>query len=222
MTLTHEQEKYIEFWFIDGNAATYPAITKYENELAGYEKYKDGDIEQKYKNDGKIDGWLTEKIYEANTQENRKRLAKDITPEFRKQAQEIRNRFNRDDIKKGFGGEFQKFYKWFMRQLAIQNGKCFYCETSKSDLEKLFRSKGEPKAVQESKILYSTKPAFSSSFHIDRKEPKGKYGDNDNCVLACTFCNNAKSDMVKDAKIFKDNFGETIHEFYQKLLKKLD
>ena len=100
MTLTHEQEKYIEFWFIDGNAATYPAITKYENKLAGYEKYKDSDIEQKYKNDGKIDGWLTEKIYEANTQENRKRLAKDITPEFRKQAQEIRNRFNRDDIKK--------------------------------------------------------------------------------------------------------------------------
>ena len=132
---------------------------------------------------------------------------------------EIKDRFGRSKIRDDFK-RFSLFYKWFIEQLASQDGKCYYCETSKSDLEKLFRSKGEPEALQKSKILYSTKPAFSSSFHIDRKAPKGDYGDNGNCVLACTFCNNAKSDMVKDAEIFKKNFGKTIHKFYKKLIDK--
>ena len=218
--LTTEQKNYIKFWFLYGNAVEYKDITKYENEQVGYEKYKNDDIKQIYEKVGKKDGWLTEKIYVKNTQENREQFNKDVSLEFKKQAQEIKDRFSRDEIKKGFGYDFQKFYIWFIEQLASQDGKCYYCETNKSDLEKLFRSKGEPKEIQESKDLYSTKPAFSSSFHIDRKEPKGKYGDNDNCVLACTFCNNAKSDMVKDAEIFKKNFGKTIHKFYKKLIDK--
>ena len=212
--MTQEQKDYIKYKFLYGNAVGYKDIAKYENKD---EKY----IKAKYVKSGCLEGWLTEKIYGKNTQENREQFSKDVSLEFRKQAQEIKSRFSRDEIKKGFGNEFQKFYKWFIEQLASQDGKCYYCKTNKSDLEKLFRSKGKPEALQKSKILYSTKPAFSSSFHIDKKEPKGEYGDNDNCVLACTFCNNAKSDMVKDAQVFKDNFGETIHEFYKKLLKKL-
>ena len=133
---------------------------------------------------------------------------------------EIKDRFGRQEIRESFK-DFSLFYKWFIKQLASQDGKCYYCKTSKGNLERLFRSKGESKEVQESKVLYSTKPAFSSSFHIDRKAPKGDYGDN-NCVLACTFCNNAKSDMVKDAEVFKNSFGKTIHEFYKKLLEKIN
>ena len=212
--MTQEQKDYIKYKFLYGNAVEYKDIAKYENK-------DENAIKAKYKNNGGSEGWLAEKIYGENTQENRERLSKDVSLEFRKQAQEIKGRFSRDEIKKGFGYDFQKFYKWFIEQLASQDGKCYYCKTSKSDLEKLFRSKGEPEALQKNKILYSTKPAFSSSFHIDRKAPKGDYGDNDNCVLACTFCNNAKSDMVKDAEVFKDSFGDTIHEFYQKLLKKI-
>ncbi len=211
--LTPEQ-KYIKYKFLYGNAVEYKDIAKYENECENV-------IKAKYKNNGNLDGWLAEKIYGENTKENRERLNKDISPEFRKQVQEIKNRFGRDEIKKGFGSDFKKFYKWFVEQLDSQDGKCYYCETSKDDLEKLFRSKGESKEVQENKVLYSTKPAFSSSFHIDRKAPKGDYGDNKNCVLACTFCNNAKSDMVKDAEVFKNSFGKAIREFYKKLLEKI-
>lgn len=87
-------------------------------------------------------------------------------------------------------------------------------------LEDLFRSKNESKRVQKGKPLYSEKPSFSSSFHIDRKVPNGGYGDNGNCVLACAFCNNAKSDMVKDADEFKSAFGIAIFSFYTALLDK--
>lgn len=134
-------------------------------------------------------------------------------------VREIKDKFNRDEVKDGFK-RFAIFYKWFVKQLAEQDELCYYCETPKWMLEDLFRSKNESKRVQKGKPLYSEKPSFSSSFHIDRKVPNGGYGDNGNCVLACAFCNNAKSDMVKDADEFKSAFGIAIFSFYTALLDK--
>lgn len=129
---------------------------------------------------------------------------------------EIWNKYQNKEF--GFGS-FTKFYDWFMKQLKKQGGKCYYCKTHKSDLEKIFKNKGEKQEEQIKKKLYSTKPSFSSALHIDRKEPKGNYGNNDNCVLVCTFCNNAKSDMVKGKglEFFEKHFKEFVQKFYTHL-----
>lgn len=138
----------------------------------------------------------------AKTQSNLKSLSET----------EIWNKYQNKEF--GFGS-FTKFYDWFMKQLKKQGDKCYYCKTHKSDLERTFRVKGEPKEKQIQKPLYSTK--FSAAFHIDRKIPKEPYSNTDNCVLACAFCNNMKSDMVKDADFFKDFFGEMIYSFQNTL-----
>ncbi len=107
--LTPEQEKYIEFNFIFDNVVTYAPIAKYEN------KTKD-EIERLYKNNGGINGWLTEKIYGKNTKQNRERFTKDVNSKFRKHAQEIKNKFTQDR-QFGFGDKNGKkdekvFLEW--------------------------------------------------------------------------------------------------------------
>lgn len=134
-----------------------------------------------------------------------------------KNIRDIKDRFGRDEIRNGFGS-FTKFYDWFMKQLKKQNYLCYYCETHKNDLERIFRVKGEPKEKQTQKPLYSTK--FSATFHIDRKIPKKPYSNTDNCVLACAFCNNAKSDMVKGKGL--DFFEKHFKDFVRKLYTHLD
>lgn len=124
---------------------------------------------------------------------------------------EAKDRFTRKAIQNGFAS-FLKFYDWYVNQLKIQQDSCYYCKSSRELLNKVFRSKGEPQAQQEKKPLYSTKPAFSSSFQVDKKHPNKGYSK-ENCVLACAFCNNAKSDMVKDAELFKKSFGSHIGSF---------
>ncbi len=88
--LTPEQEKYIEFNFIFGNAVTYAPIAKYEN------KPDENEIRQLYKNNGGINGWLTKKIYGENTKQNRERFAKDINNKFKQHAQEIKEKFTQE------------------------------------------------------------------------------------------------------------------------------
>lgn len=128
-----------------------------------------------------------------------------------KNIREIKDRFNKKAIKEGFGS-FSNFYDWYVKQLKFQQNSCYYCQSSKERLEKAFRSKGESKEKQIKKPLYSTKAAFSSSFQIDKKNPNKGYGK-ENCVLACAFCNNVKSDMVKNAELFKEFLGPCISSF---------
>ena len=110
----------------------------------------------------------------------------------------IRKRFTQKR-KDGFK-TFAKFYAWHNTQAQ----KCYYCGTSQDELNKLFG-----KELIESK-------KFSESLHIERKDSNKGYSEN-NCVLACALCNNAKSDMISDEN-FKAYFGDKMREFIADLL----
>ena len=58
---------------------------------------------------------------------------------------------------------------------------------------------------------------FNSTPHIERKDSNAGYNV-DNCVLACSLCNNAKSDMM-NAENFKTYFGKAIGKFVADLYK---
>lgn len=114
--------------------------------------------------------------------------------------------------KKGFGG-FKVFYKWYI----TQEPKCHYCGTTESNLKKLFKINDDDKK----KPLYSKKISFTATLQVDRKNPDEGYNEQ-NCVLACAFCNNAKSDMVRECDLdcFEKPFGEFVKNFYADLDKK--
>lgn len=107
-------------------------------------------------------------------------------------------------------GSFMKFYEWY----DAQEPKCHYCGTTESNLKKLFKINDNDK----DKPLYSKKISFTATLQIDRKNPDEGYNEQ-NCVLACAFCNNAKSDMVKGKGLdfFEKHFKEFVQKFYTHL-----
>lgn len=81
----------------------------------------------------------------------------------------------------GFG-DFKNFYNWYIGK----EGKCFYCKTKENILIKLFKNKS----------FKSKHPGSSTGIlQIDKINPKKNYSK-ENCVLACIFCNNAKTDLI--------------------------
>lgn len=109
----------------------------------------------------------------------------------------------RNDNKEPFGSA-RKFISWYKKQ----EKECYYCKIAQSDLANLFKNK----------FITSKKPSFNSSLQIERLNPDKGYNE-ENCVLACCICNNAKSDMISTSD-FKDYFSESIKKFYSALLEK--
>jgi len=61
--------------------------------------------------------------------------------------------------------------------------ECAYCHINKDAVQELIE-KGR---------LYKKHPTRSWEFEIDRKFPNIEYSD-ENCVICCYWCNNAKTD----------------------------
>ncbi|MBX1885535.1 hypothetical protein [Campylobacter peloridis] len=120
----------------------------------------------------------------------------------------LRNKYNslknRNNIKEPFGG-IHNFISWYKKQ----EKKCYYCKIAQSNLANLF----------ENKLITSKKPSFNGSLQIERLDPDKGYNE-ENCVLACCICNNAKSDMIS-AENFKKYFKTPIESFYKDLLKNI-
>lgn len=140
-----------------------------------------------------------------------------------KNIRDIKERFATNAIRKGFGS-FAAFHKWYVEQLKKQHYRCYCCNTPKCDLEQIFERKYRIDIAMKKEKPYSIKPSISAALHLDKKEPKGSYGDNDNCVLVCTLCKNAKRDMVHSGDNFAWYYGGSINSFYNtmSLLAKFD
>jgi len=86
------------------------------------------------------------------------------------------------------------------RQLYDRDGKtCDYCKISEADFLRIWGP------------FYGGKTR-GRVLEVDRKASKGPYTE-DNCVLACAICNNAKSDMF-DYDEFKE-VGEAIEGIWR-------
>ena len=224
-----------------GIATSWAYIAAYKEGRAedGYNvaefKEKGKTIKKIHKYDN-IDEWIAEQIYgDKNKTAEIERLKKEFaTAKDRWDAQKHRTGFadfetckkcveQADEVEyeKGkYGFEsFAKFYKWYLEQPAKNGEKyCVYCGTAENTLKKLFKEKDNES--ERNKPLYSKKRSFTATLQIDRKNSDKGYKDS-NCVFACTFCNNAKSDMIRerDISFFEEHFGEFVRKLYEYLLK---
>lgn len=111
-----------------------------------------------------------------------------------------------------FGGYFENFLDWYLRQ-KNKNGKycCCYCGIDEDTTRAVFD--------RENGILSSEKRSFSGSLQIERLDPEGGYNSK-NCKLACVLCNNAKSDMI-DKDDFEKYIAYAFRDYWEKIKKEL-
>ena len=144
-----------------------------------YNNWEDGKAKEKYKS---IDHFYMEKL-----QINKEQLL-DLWNEFvpyndlyRKYRQ---NNISRDELFR----DYTKLLKWH----KDQNDRCNYCETTQDDLQKIVIGRnGNLTLNQKTKRSKGT-------LEIEKLDPDEGYTF-ENSVLACPFCNNAKSNLISAA-----------------------
>jgi hypothetical protein len=113
------------------------------------------------------------------------------------------NKKNLEDFK---FQNFNKFYKWYIKQYEIQNGKCYYCKTEEKIISTLF----------EKKFHYRKRTTRGIHLEIERRNSTDNLYSAENCVLACYFCNNDKSDIFDEyeyLEYLKDRKGFLTSQF---------
>jgi len=171
------------------------------------------EVEKKYI-EYKLEGWLdSKKLYEEKIGTL---TEKTIIASFKKKfdishedydelvekhsdIQEIKARCTLER-KKGFGNIFS-FYKWY----KSQEKKCGYCDTTAETLHLLFKEEE------------LTSKKFTETLHIERKNPQEAYSS-ENCMFACSLCNNAKSDLISEEN-YRRYFAPSMGKFLEDLSK---
>lgn len=98
--------------------------------------------------------------------------------------------------KKGTNFEFpnfNKFYRWYIDQYSKQNGCCYYCKTEENVIADLF----------EKKYTSVKRPNRGKHLEVERRDSNSNKYNAENCVLACYFCNNDKSDIFTENEYFE-------------------
>lgn len=121
---------------------------------------------------------------------------------IKKSNQLFNNKKGRSDF-----GEFEKlgrevFYFWYKKQDKV----CFYCGTSEDMLRALFEKE------------LSTKRKRGKSLELERRDSTSNQYSPENCVLACYFCNNHKSDIISEEdhiKYFAKPIGQYLEDKYK-------
>ena len=125
--------------------------------------------------------------------------------------QELRVIFNR----KGKFGTKSEDMSTFLEWWCAQKNQCCYCGIDAKTAENAFKKE----------ILKSKKRAWKNGvLQIERLKPDDGEMENsgyifENCALACVLCNNAKSDLTTDSKVFKNFFGEAIKKYWDEWIK---
>ncbi|OHD96280.1 MAG: hypothetical protein A3E21_00995 [Sulfurimonas sp. RIFCSPHIGHO2_12_FULL_36_9] len=100
---------------------------------------------------------------------------------------------------------FAEFYFWY----KIQPRKCFYCKTKEVILQDLY-SQGTLSSERGNKR--------GKSLEIERKDSSNNEYSKKNCVLACYFCNNHKSDIISEDDHVQ-YFAKSINEYLTTMWK---
>jgi hypothetical protein len=117
--------------------------------------------------------------------------------------QQLRNWFNgkRRQEKMGFS-TFESFEKWY----GNQPKHCHYCQIEETIVQEIVMLGLLTSARFPKMGLKARGRNRGKWLEVDRKKPLGKYSAA-NCVLACYFCNNDKSDVFNETQYqeFKEN-----------------
>ncbi|HET8829493.1 MAG TPA: hypothetical protein VFM79_09125 [Pelobium sp.] len=84
--------------------------------------------------------------------------------------------------------EFNNFYKWYKNQYEMQDGKCYYCKSDEKVISTLF----------EKKFINRKRTTRGKHLEVERRDSTDNLYNSENCVLACYFCNNDKSDIFNE------------------------
>ena len=95
---------------------------------------------------------------------------------------------NKKGLKEFKFANFNSFYKWHKSQYSKQKGKCYYCKTEEKVIAILF----------EKKFQNSKRTTRGRHLEIERRDASDNLYNEKNCVLACYFCNNDKSDIFEE------------------------
>jgi hypothetical protein len=126
--------------------------------------------------------------------------------------QQLKNWFNgkRRQEKMGFS-TFESFEKWYCNQPK----HCHYCQIEEAIVQEIVMQGLLTSARFPKKGLKARGRNRGKWLEVDRKQPKESYIA-ENCVLACYFCNNDKSDVFDEIKY--KNFKENRAAFLQGLI----
>ena len=137
---------------------------------------------------------------------------KDVN-ELVKHIQNVYTKFT-DKRKDVFNHDFKKFYNWYEKQ----DQKCGYCEVTQEELYRLFNKDKRILPYLESTREYKKAPKRSSgTLEIERLDSSDNY-NNENIILACPLCNNAKSNLI-DEESWRKLFVPAMKEYYRRLLE---
>jgi len=102
------------------------------------------------------------------------------------------------------------FSNWYLNQYEKQEGCCYYCKTDEKVIAELF----------EKKYQFAKRQNRGRHLEVERRDAKHNEYSSENCVLACYFCNNDKSDIFTEEEYFEYLKGRKLFfENQQKLLK---
>lgn len=112
--------------------------------------------------------------------------------------------------RKSFGSSIQ-LAEWFVQKLKDQDFRCFYCETSIFDINRLIEvGKLKTRAVRGGGCRG---PVLEIDKNDDTYIPE-------NCVLSCYYCNNDKS-YTSTMQDYKQYFGVNRNRYFKELLEKV-
>ncbi|NCN27570.1 hypothetical protein GW915_08340 [bacterium] len=114
----------------------------------------------------------------------------------------------------GFDDKYH-FAHWWMEQISKQSGACHYCEVQFADIKELI----DAKFLRERKTGYGYRGIPPEIDRLDSIAAKNVYSPS-NCVLACYYCNNDKSNIYP-AKLFKKYLGPARKALVEGLLLEL-
>ncbi|MEQ8237935.1 MAG: hypothetical protein RIA69_01915 [Cyclobacteriaceae bacterium] len=126
------------------------------------------------------------------TREEYSEFAKKLDNERKNEIQiirRIRSLYHNKKNLEGFSFEsFNHFYRWHRIQHQSQEGKCYYCKTDEKVIANLF----------EKKFQNRKRTTRGKHLEIERRDTTDNLYNEENCVLACYFCNNDKSDIFEE------------------------
>lgn len=122
-----------------------------------------------------------------------------------------------------FHNKFSEFLDWWLNPdffTKDEGLKCYYCESTERQWAHIYQNAIEKDSDEYDTGKYhkSEKNSFNSPMlEIDKMNPKHGYNPS-NCVFACHFCNNDKSDLIGE-KEFKKYFKSAIQGYTKYLAK---
>ena len=210
MELSDLEKKY--FYLVDNGAlSSYKEIAK--NIL--HNEGEEDRLRKEYKNKNGLKGYRAEYLGIKKEKLDELEKSKNI-----KIGLYLRGQYNNDSkYQEGGFKSLVEFREWYFSKKQ----ECCYCGITQDKLNELFckSDKGEydcecngDKNKCKAKIR-PKKPSHTARLQIERKDPNAGYNA-ENCELACSLCNNAKSDMIS-AENYKKFFSEKMREFLESL-----